>query len=284
MDIRTKTLISFLGVGIFLIVIVIIIVSVSTPPEETNPINPINAQIPIDEQGQAGFGGGITGLPQNPSSEQQGTISGILTLKDFISPLNPRPDKVNTETTTVSYKVIFNATWSEITHPNFFPDGGHLSPMVTWSHSIENIVFKTGEEATGGIKLMAETGGTAPLRAEVIELGNRGFIYDFEIGKRIDAPNVQEVVLTLTENKSLVSVVSMIAPSPDWFLSAHNVRLFENGNWIDNQTVDAVLYDSGTDSGEEFNAKDLVTTPKGTIQRFVGAPSNPLGTFEFVRI
>ena len=95
------------------------------------------------------------------------------------------------------------------------------------------------------------------------------------------------VRLTLSRNAPRVSVVSMIAPSPDWFISAHNVTLFENGRWTERKTVDAVLYDAGTDSGITFTARNNDTNPPEPITRLLPDSTIPItvpiAVFEFIR-
>ena len=103
-------------------------------------------------------------------------------------------------------------------------------------------------------------------------------------GKRIDAPGEDTVSVLLSTTAPYVSVVSMIAPSPDWFIAAHNVTLFENGNWVERLSVPAVLYDAGTDSGTTFTAEDSDTDPAEAITRLADAPTLPIATFEFMRI
>ena len=76
----------------------------------------------------------------------------------------------------------------------------------------------------------------------------------------------------------------MIAPSPDWFVSARNINLYENGDWVEEMSVAAPLYDAGTDSGEEFDSEDEDTDPKEVISRVADAPEAPIAVFTFTRV
>ena len=80
-----------------------------------------------------------------------------------------------------------------------------------------------------------------------------------------------------------MTLVSMVAPSPDWFVGVDGLELFQNNQWRNNVVVDLLPYDAGTDSGATFTSADLVTSPHEPIA-YLAAPftgSPPLGTFTF---
>ena len=87
----------------------------------------------------------------------------------------------------------------------------------------------------------------------------------------------------------LVSVVNMIAPSPDWFTGASGVTLAENGGWITRRTVTLYAYDSGGDDGTTYKAPDKDTNPKKPTNRaanrhfVVNGRVKPVATVTFVR-
>lgn len=57
----------------------------------------------------------------------------------------------------------------------------------------------------------------------------------------------------------------MLAPSPDWYVAIINQNLLENGEFVDEKTVDALTYDAGTDSGTTFTSANMPTDPKVPI-------------------
>lgn len=65
----------------------------------------------------------------------------------------------------------------------------------------------------------------------------------------------------------LVSFISMIAPSPDWFIGVHNLSLCNTttGKWKDREVKDLFPYDAGTDSGPRFKSPDAKTDPPEDI-------------------
>ncbi|MFL7794766.1 MAG: spondin domain-containing protein, partial [Anaerolineae bacterium] len=87
-----------------------------------------------------------------------------------------------------------------------------------------------------------------------------------------------------------VSVVTMIAPSPDWFVGVSALNLLEDGVWVDEKVVELFPYDAGTDSGVSYTSPDLPTaSPEGIFMieggpLLVGDSVIPLGTFTFTRL
>ena len=90
----------------------------------------------------------------------------------------------------------------------------------------------------------------------------------------------------------LVSFITMIAPSPDWFVGVHDFNLCNatTGKWEELRTRDLPPYDAGTDSGPFFKSSDSVTSPQEFIHlltnntegSFQGdKPVRRFGTFSF---
>jgi hypothetical protein len=88
----------------------------------------------------------------------------------------------------------------------------------------------------------------------------------------------------------MVSVVSMLAPSPDWFIAVSNINLIENNEWVVNKTITVDIYDSGTDDGSTFLSPDFPTLPPLPIVNITTPPlavNNvvaPLGSITFTKI
>jgi hypothetical protein len=88
----------------------------------------------------------------------------------------------------------------------------------------------------------------------------------------------------------LVTLCSMIAPSPDWFVGVDSLSLIEDGKWVSNKVVILYGHDAGTDSGASYTSPDQITVPRGIVTRFMGFPALvngvilPFGTFTFMRL
>lgn len=191
----------------------------------------------------------------------------------------------------VQYLLTFESTWSSDTHPTDFPANPHFSGLIGAAHSTDIQLWEVGQKATPGIKNMAETGGKSPLDDEINSLISAGSACFLISGGGISSsPGSVTVTVTASVDCSAVSAVSMIAPSPDWFVGVSAVNLYDNGDWVDQKVIELFPYDAGTDSGSTYTSADEPTTQPEDIYRieaepFLVAGTVPsLGTFTFTRI
>ena len=102
-----------------------------------------------------------------------------------------------------------------------------------------------------------------------------------------NSPGSVSTTFMATLDHSRASIVSMIAPSPDWFIGVAGTELFVEGDWVDGLVVDLYPYDAGTDSGATYITPNLPTSPPEGIFQISGFPFLngasvlPLGTFTF---
>ena len=187
------------------------------------------------------------------------------------------------------YSVVFDATWSVATHPTDYPRGAHFSPLIGAVHDDGVRFWASGETATPGIESMAETGGTSTLRSEIRArmLANAlSVISGSGLGTSPARTTISRVVVRM--DYPLVTLVTMIAPSPDWFVGVSGLPLMDEfGQWVEELEVTLYPYDSGTDDGTTYTSANADSSPKQPIRSLRGeAPfSNaPIGTFIFTRI
>ncbi|MCB0154752.1 MAG: spondin domain-containing protein [Anaerolineae bacterium] len=204
-------------------------------------------------------------------------------------------DGGGTEPFTTTYRIAFTNTWASSTHPTSFPGNAHWSPLVGGVHNANVTFWEPGGLASPGIKSMAETGGTSILRNEVT--ASPDALSDL-VGARLPASGGDDPVLlgqatqipavTVTQNFSLLTVVTMVAPSPDWFAGVHGESLQSgDGGWLANKAVTVYPYDAGTDSGTTYTAPNSVTTPPQPITSLQGVSpfsNEAVGTFTFTRV
>ena len=85
----------------------------------------------------------------------------------------------------------------------------------------------------------------------------------------------------MTETFHLITLVSMIAPSPDWFMAINSLDLrnAENTAWKSSFSVDVFVYDAGTDDGPNYTSPNNANSPVG-IFKINGLPinGNKIGT------
>jgi len=188
---------------------------------------------------------------------------------------------------TAHYTVTFDATWSDTTHPTDFPPGPHFSGLVGGTHDATISFWQEGEPASLGIRRMAEWGSQAELLVEVQDAINSGqaetSIADDPLWT---VPDSTSVAIALTQEFPLVTLVAMVAPSPDWFIGVRNLDLMSGGIWAEQIVVELFPYDAGTDSGPTYTSADQVTAPPDPIASITGTPFSPgvsLGTLTFTK-
>ena len=161
----------------------------------------------------------------------------------------------------VTYRVDFKSTWSRDTHPTQFPGNPHFSDLVGAVHNNRGRIWHLGSFASLGMEQMAETGGKGLLLSEVSQhIRNGGFVFNsFSAPGLIASPGTTTFTLTVTPRYPQVTLVSMLAPSPDWFVGVSGLNLFESGtqDWVSRKVVDLRVYDAGTDGGGTFTSPDL---------------------------
>ena len=189
------------------------------------------------------------------------------------------------------YKLTFNATWSVQTHPNEFPSSAHFSGLIGMTHNSSVMLFTKGELASDGIKNMAETGGKNPLEMEIQSFISNGTGSNLISGGGINSsPGEVSLEFNIVSTHSLVSLVSMLAPSPDWFIAVSNINLIENNEWVTSKTITIDIYDSGTDNGSTFRSPDEPTLPPLPVDNITTPPLAvnkvvaPLGSITFTKI
>jgi hypothetical protein len=189
------------------------------------------------------------------------------------------------------YRLTFNATWSALTHPTEFPANAHFSGLIGMTHNNNVMLFSKGELASEGIKNMAETGSKNPLEAEIQSFISAGTGNTLISGGGIgSSPGEVSLEFDVLISHTMVSVVSMLAPSPDWFIGVSNVNLIENAEWVTSKTITVDIYDSGTDDGATFASPDEPTIPRVPIFEINTPPLavnnvvTPLGSITFTKI
>lgn len=175
-----------------------------------------------------------------------------------------------------AYNITFESNWSQATHPHpsgALPGGAHWSPLVGSVHNDQVSFFAMGELASQGIENVAETGSSTVFNNEVntaIAAGNALEWYNFG---DLDS-DLGQITGMITSDLDFhyLSLVSMIAPSPDWIIAASNISLLDDsGNWIEEDIViNLYAYDAGTDNGTDYTSGNSDTNPAQPITSLQG--------------
>ena len=182
------------------------------------------------------------------------------------------------------YKLTFNANWSAITHPTNYPSNAHFSPLIGNSHNLEGYIWEDGGISTDGMEQMAETGGTSMLRNEIRDLIDASGAESLITGSGASGVDSVSLFFEVSESHPLFSMVTMIAPSPDWFVGVHDLDLRSQGQWLSNMSIDLYPFDAGTQDGNNFTPPGANTNPRAPIHRITTSPfanNVPLGQFVF---
>ena len=195
------------------------------------------------------------------------------------------------EVGTARYTVTFSSTWSEQTHPHNFPPSPHFSGLIGGTHNTNVKLWQKDSLATPGIEQMAETGGTATLRSEIqTHISAHGGGRIISGGGIGNSPGAVSVTFNVHPHYSFLSLVSMLAPSPDWFVGVSGLNLMENGVWLERKEIDLEVYDAGTDDGTAYTSGNQDSSPKEPITKITDPPFlvdgevKPIGQFIITRI
>ena len=193
--------------------------------------------------------------------------------------------------TAVSYRVTFASTWSVQTHPEGFPASAHYSGLHGVTHHASWSLWRPGGTATPGIERMAERGKSSPLKDEIrdaIRAGHAGVEIRGDTLRR--SPGSLSMEFRVTREFPLVSLVAMLAPSPDWFVGVAALSLCQDAVWAAERRVELFAHDAGTDSGRSYEAPDADTQPREPIRRMEAPPFlvagelRAVGTLTFKRL
>ncbi|XP_015782127.1 spondin-1-like isoform X2 [Tetranychus urticae] len=176
------------------------------------------------------------------------------------------------------YEVIFQGLWSRFTHPKDFPINSqlaHFSEIIGASHTADFRMWEYGGYASEGLRQLAESGTTKKLEAELKAESNK--IRTIIKSRGLWHPNLNGktfAVFRVDKKHHLMSLVSMLGPSPDWIVGVSALELcLKNCSWVGEKQMNLYLWDAGTDSGISYLSQNTPTIPQERIRRIT--PSNP---------
>jgi len=242
------------------------------------------------EEGEAPFAvdisSGLVAGARSPlltTSNRQATIPGLSTqaairVRSLFAP-------------TAQYQLTFTSRWSALTHPVNFPSFPHWSGLVGATHGGDVSFWAPGELASLGIRRVAETGGKTTLIDEVTAAQTAGQVEHVLSGPGVFlSPGGVQFTFDVSQADSLVTLVSMLAPSPDWFSGVHGLPLFDQTQgWLE-PDVSLFLYDAGTDGGPSYSSSnDPLASPQviqllDDVHTRVGGEIRPVARFIFRRL
>ena len=155
--------------------------------------------------------------------------------------------------------------------------------------------------ASKGLSEVARFGSTRTLESEL--KSESGHIRTIIKARGLWYPNVNGktfAVFRTDKRNHLVSLVSMLGPSPDWIVGVSGLELcLKNCSWANERELFLYPWDAGVDSGVSYeSAPDMPTFPQQPITRISstnpndprqpfynasGVPMNPLAKLTITR-
>ena len=171
-----------------------------------------------------------------------------------------------------TYRVILTSLWSAKNHSGF-PVNAHFSPPVLVSHDKSFSLYRAGEKASRPLEPLAELGQTRLIRNLIEHAQSEGAVLDHFEGENFFPNKVgasRSFEIKLDSEHSLLSLVTMIAPSPDWIVGFSSIPLFsqENG-FVQTKEINLYAIDAGTEEGDRpgnFSINNRPTDPQKTIR------------------
>lgn len=174
-----------------------------------------------------------------------------------------------------NYSIVFESYWETPTGDPVngistipLPSNPHWSPLAIATHSTPNSILQMGTAASAGIESIAETGSTTAFQNEVTANPDAD---KFVIGGGLNsAQGTITRSIQVSSDYPYVSLASMIAPSPDWFIAINSENLRSGNNAVNNgwkasYTVDVFPYDAGTEDGNGYSGSNPASNPIGVI-------------------
>ncbi len=171
-----------------------------------------------------------------------------------------------------SYRVTFEPDFTTQFHATDYPDDVIFDGLFLMAHGNNTSLFSLGSMASPGLKLYAEEGDSSTIAAE--HTGGE----DDEKPTTIVSSNdgigpTQSKVFTInvTPDTTLLSLVTRISPSPDWFLGIDSFNLVTDENLlVESETIRLYAIDAGTDSGATYTSDNEAESQ--TIKLRLGLP------------
>ena len=186
---------------------------------------------------------------------------------------------------TATYSVTFSGNWTTESTTVPVPRSAHFTDLIGAIHNSDVTFWSSGGTASPGIELMAETGVTSILRIEIQASRHVHAVIEQEVS--FGGTGTARFDIEVPDDHPLITLTSMIGPSPDWFVGISGLSLLDGGgDWRRTVMVDLYPYDAGTEDGTTFSLSNPNTNPQETITSIRGtAPfsdEEPMARLSFV--
>ncbi len=172
-------------------------------------------------------------------------------------------------TATATYDVTFEALWNLSSTPGGVAGGAHFTTLIGAVHNANVTFWTPGGTATSGVEQVAEDGVTSGFISEynAVPAADRKALIS---GHGTGATGTSTFTIEASTTHHLVTLLTMIGPSPDWFVGVSGLSLRDSQGWQSRVSVDLFPYDAGTEDGNDFSLSNPATNPQGTITSIKG--------------
>lgn len=161
-----------------------------------------------------------------------------------------------------------------------------FSPISGVSHSNRLSLFTVRGYADEGVAAIAKTGDNSIFLENAMAIMNKtGYIRSIDSTEGLTLPwKSGRVMLSVDCMRPFVTVLSMLAPSPDWIVQVSNKNLFDprSRKFVSRISGNLIAYDAGVDSGSGFTdpantTLDIPTDPPKNIAPLSEDETDPFG-------
>lgn len=179
----------------------------------------------------------------------------------------------------VEYDITFSSVWSyTVDDPvngnstTSLPGNAHWSNLVGAVHNDQITFWEVGVLASPGIEDVAEVGSNTDFFNEVnAQINAPTPTAKTWLQKAVDPFDaIATATLTdveFTDEFPLVTLATMVAPSPDWFSGTSNYSMKNtDGSWKQTHTIEVFVYDAGTEQGMAYSTSNDPSMPLENIR------------------
>jgi len=168
---------------------------------------------------------------------------------------DPDAPAFDPDSLTARYRITLENLWNAQDYPQEFPDDAHLSLVGGALHDADVEFWAFGKPVTAGMDDLAETGRIDLLLYDevvpAIEAGNASATIEYReyTGPMVDGvPGTSTFDIEANAVWPLLTLATMLGPSPDWFVGVSGLALDGADGWQERIVVDLPLLDGGTRS------------------------------------
>ena len=196
--------------------------------------------------------------------------TGLFLLAAIVLGAQSGPARTQTATETATYTVTFEGNWNTDSTPGGVVSSAHFTTLIGAVHNGDVAFWAAGEMATAGVERVAELGVTGTFETEISN-AEEGTVKSLVKKSDTSATGTRTFEVEFSRTHPLLTLLSMIGPSPDWFVGVSGLSLLDGSDaWLPSHTADLFPYDAGTENGEEFSLSNPSTVPQGTITSLRG--------------